>query len=263
MVELCINSPSDFWKNLSDSSGTLIVGVLGFTTAIATLVYSSYNNKRNYDFLLEKDKRDSEERSKKDELDFAKDKRERQRAYNRILGSFLKVYHSYIQHKYLFKETGVPNIPDKFLIQMVEKLDNLNVEIVSFKNLVSEESAILPELTIYLHEILNLLSRFEMVVAEIPTDISLEEYTKAKLLIQRAHSFAVEKLLDEYFSDLIDKIAIKAEISDEFLKEIREFNSNDAVEKNIEMQRELSQRYFESISRQTGQFIDINTVFEE
>jgi len=148
-------------------------------------------------------------------------------------------------------------------MQMVAKLDNLNAEIISFKKTVSEESAILPELTIYLHEILNLLGRFEMVVAEIPTDISIEDSAKAKLLIQRAHSFAVQELLDEYFTDLIEKMAIKAEISDEFLKEIKEFNSTEAVERNMEMQSEILKRYIESISRQTGQDIDVNNIFPE
>ncbi len=257
MIELCINSTNDFWKNFS----TLIVGVFGFTMAILTLIYSNFNNKRNHKFLLEKDKRDREDRLKKDELDFAKDKRDRQKAYNRVLGSFLKVYHSYIQHKYLFSESGVSNIPDKYLMKTVEKLDNLNFEIISFKKTVSEESSILPELTIYLHEILNLLGRFEMVVAEIPTDISEEDSINAKLIVQRAHSFAVEELLDEYFTDLIEKIAIKADISDEFLTEIKEFNSTGTIERNMEMQNEILKRYIESISRQTGQDIDINSIF--
>jgi len=66
MTDLCINGTDDFWKNFAASSATLIVGILGFTMAILTLLFSSYNNKRNHSFLLEKDKRDREDRLKKD-----------------------------------------------------------------------------------------------------------------------------------------------------------------------------------------------------
>jgi hypothetical protein len=263
MTESCIIGTGELWKNFATSAATIIVGILGFTMAILTLIYSNNNNKRNHSFILEKDKRDREDRLKKDELDFAKDKRERQKAYNRVLGSFLKVYHSYIQHKFLFSELGVPNIPDKNLMQFISKLDNLNSEISLFKKVVSEESAIIPELTIYLHEILNLLGRFEMVEIELPADNSIEDLQKTKLLVQRAHSYAVQELLDEYFTDLIDKMAIKAEISDEFLKEIKEFNSIETVERNTEMQGKIMNRYIESISRQTGQNIDLNNIFPE
>lgn len=259
MTAFCILCLDEFWKNLT----TLMVGTLGFITAILTLLYSNYNNKRNYNFLLEKDKRDRLERLKKDELDFAKDKRERQRAYNRVLGSFLKLYHAYIQHKYLFKESGVSNIPDSYLIQIVDKLDNLNVEIDSFKKTANDEAAILPELTIYLHEILNLLGRFEMVTEQVQVGIPTEALPTAKLLFKRAHSYAVQELLDEYFIDLIDKIAIKADTSQEFLKEIKDFNSTETIERNFEMQNEIMKRYFESISRQSGQQIDLQSIFNQ
>ena len=67
MIELCINSTDEFWSKFATSSATLIVGIFGFTMAILTLIYSNYNNKRNHSFLLEKDKRDREDRLKKDE----------------------------------------------------------------------------------------------------------------------------------------------------------------------------------------------------
>ena len=253
MLLQCFCDTSDVSNNFNASSATLIVGILGFTTAILTLIYSNYSNKRNHNFLLEKDKRDREDRLKKDELDFAKDKREKQRAYNRILGSFLKLYHSYINHKYFFKETGIPILPDSILTQIVEKIDNFNSEVKSFKKTFNKESEIVPELTIYLHDILIILERFKIVVTQISNDPSIEDPEKIKLIVQRAHLFAVEEMLDKYFIDLIDSIANKAEVSDEFLEEIKEFNSKETVDKNIELQSELFNRFLESISRQTGQ----------
>lgn len=248
----------DFWKIFASGTATLIVGILGFTSTILALIFSNLNTKRNLNFLLEKDKRDREDKLKRDELDFAKDKYERQKAYNRVLGSFLKLYHSYLQHQYIFNENGLKVIPDEYLLAIVEKIDNLDVEILLFKKIVSEESAILPELTIYLHEIQNLLSRFVIVAEQFSKDNSDIEGKDTKLLIQRAHSYAVKEMLDEYFEDLIEKLAIKADVSEDFLNEIRKFNSDETIEKNMESQSEIMKRFFESLSKQTGQNITDN-----
>ncbi|MFC0878931.1 hypothetical protein ACE01N_20220 [Saccharicrinis sp. FJH2] len=258
MIELIFNTTNDFWKNFATSTATLTVGLLGFITAILTLIFSNSNNKRNHYFLLEKDKRDREDKLKKDELDFAKDKRERQRAYNRVLGCFLKVYHSYIKHKFLFNEDGISIMPDKYLIQMLDKIDNFIEEINTFKRIVITETEIIPELTIHLHELLDILSRFELLSAQIPTDPSQPDTEKMKVVFQRAHTFAVSELLDEYFTDLIEKLSKKAEVSDDFIDLMKEFNSSETMERNIKTQQEIMERMMQSLSRQLGQDVTIN-----
>ena len=251
---------ADVWKSFITAGATILVGLFGFTTAILTIVISYWYNKRNLNFLLEKDKREHESRSKRDELEFAKDNREKQRAYNRILGSFLKVYHSYVKHKYLFDENGVNNFPDEYLIQTVEKVDNFKYEISVFKKCFNEEAEIIPELTIYLHEILDLLGRFELLDSQIVVDPNNPQSQSAKLIWQRAHIFAVSDLLDKYFEDLIETIAKKADVSDEFLIELRAFNSKDTVEYNINIQKEILDRMLASLSRQTGQTVTLDTL---
>ena len=254
MILLCVDKSFNFWRDFSP----FLIGILGFLTALVTLIYSHYNNKRNFEYLSEKDKLNREDNLKRDNFELKKDKKERQKSYNKILGSFLKVYHSYLKHKMLFDENGVNNIPDEYLIQQIDKIDNLNDEIKTFKKVANEQAEIIPEITIYLYEILDLLGRFEMTLEQIPKGLSLEEEGPTKLLIQRAHSFAVEELLDEYFTDLIDQIAIKAEVTDEFLTEIKEFNSEESAQKNLGIQNEIMKRYLESLSRQTGTKFDIN-----
>jgi len=138
---------------------TLIIGLLGFTTAILTLIFSHLNNNRNLTFLLEKDKRDREDRLKRDELEFNKDKWDRQKAYNRVLGCLLKVFRSYIVHKHYYNEKGVENIPDSLLPQLLDKIDHFNSDIKSLNKTVNIETEIIPELTIILHEFLDLLTQ--------------------------------------------------------------------------------------------------------
>jgi hypothetical protein len=245
MITFCANDSFGFLKTISTSSVTLIIGLLGFTSAILTLIYSHFNNKKNLNLLLEKDIR------------------ERQRAYNRVLGSFLKVYHSYIKHKYLFNEDGVLIIPDKYLVQMLDKIDNFNSEINSFRKCIANETEILPELTIYLHELLDLLGRFELLSSAIPTDPMNPNSEQMKVLFQRAHTYAVKELLDEYFTDLIETIAKRADVSEEFLQDINAFNSTETIEKNIKMQEEIMTRMMQSLSRQLGGDVKIEDFFSQ
>jgi len=257
IILLCIEKSSNIWFSYIP----FLIGILGFISAILSLIYSNKNSKRNLDFLRNKSEKDRDDSLERYKLEDEKDRSERQKAYNRVLGSFLKVYHSYIKHQYLYSENGVLNIPDEYLVQQIENIDDLNIEIKSFKNTVNEQAEIIPELTIYLYEILDLLGRFELVVSQIPMNSNLQENNTAKLLIQRAHSYAVQEILDDYFSDLIEMIAKKAKVSNTFLKEIKDFNSNTVKEHNIEIQNNIMKRYLESISRQTGQDIDINNMF--
>jgi hypothetical protein len=260
MINFYFEGQEDFFKSTITATATIIVGLLASFTGILTIIVSYYSNKRNLNFLLEKDKREHESRQKKDELEFAKDTRDKQKAYNRILGAFLKVYHSYVKHKFLFDEKGVNNFPDQYLLQTLDKIDNFKIEISSFKKRFEEEAEIIPELTIYLHEILDILGRFELLDGQIPVDPNNPDAETAKLVFQRAHTYAVSELLDSYFEDLIEKIARKADVSEEFLKELKDINSKDSIEFNIRTQKEIMDRMFASLSRQTGQEINIDTL---
>jgi len=222
--------------NNSTAIVSLIVGTLGFLTAILTLIFSSRNNRRNY------------------KLQEHKENRERSKSYNRVLGNLLKVYHSYIKHKHLYKDEGVQDFPDAVLVQFVDKIDNFEVEIVKFKKVVENESEIIPELTIYIHELLDLLSRFELLSEHIPiNDSSIE-----KLVFKRAHNYAVSELLDEYFDDLILKLSQKADIEENFIETLKEFNSDDTICKTIKIQQKILKRMMESLSKQTGQNLEIS-----
>lgn len=124
---------------------SLIVGIAGFLSAIITLIFTVRNNNRNYKIQAEKH---ANEKSK---------------SYNKVLGSLLKVYHSYNKHKFLLKEDGMDNIPDKNLIKMIDLIDDFECEIKRFKETTNSESEIIPELTMELHELNDILSRFQII----------------------------------------------------------------------------------------------------
>ena len=230
-----LNSLSEAWKT---ALATVTVGLLVFIATMLTLIFSSRNNKLNYKLQIEKEKG------------------EKQKSYNRVLGSFLKVYHSYLKHNLLFSEEKHKFAADNQLLLVAEKIDNLTRDIESFKKTIDEESEILPEITFLLHTILDILDRFEIINSEISSDFGLGEVENPKLILKRAQAFAVKEILDNSFQELIKKIAIKADVSDEFLLELKEYNSQTYEQISLEYQDEIFKRFLESLSRQLG--VDFN-----
>lgn len=222
---------------------SLIIGALGFISAIGTLIFTTRNNNRNF------------------ELQTEKNEREKSKAYNRVLGNFLKVYHSYIKHKHLLNENGMQNIPDFALEQAIDKTDNFEHEIEKFRIVVDNESEIIPELTIQLYEILDLLGRFQIMSEQFRNNSFDLNLQKNKLVLKRAFIFSIKDLLDEYFTDLINYLSEKAEVSDEFKKNLAEFNSEETIERNLELQSTLLERMLASLSRQLGRTVTIDELF--
>ena len=102
-----------------------------------------------------------------------------------------------------------------------------------------------------------MLDRFEIFSSEISNDIKFQNTEITKLVLQRAQNFAVKEILDEMFQDLIEQIAIKAEVSNNFLNDIKEYNSETYEEKSLENQQHIFKRFLESLSRQIGKEIKV------
>lgn len=219
---------------------SLIVGALGFLSALVALIFTVRNNNRNY------------------KLQADKNEREKNKSYNRVLGSLLKVYHSYIKHKYLYSDDGVKNIPDFALIKLIDKIDNFEPEINRFKIVADNESEIIPELTFQIHELLDLLSRFQLMSEQIANDEFDSDLQKNKLMLKRAHIYAVKELLDEYFLNLIIDLSKKADVDDEFQKALSEFNSDETIKKNLELQKTLFDRMITSLSKQLSRTVTMD-----
>lgn len=224
-------------KILNDSTtiASLLVGTLGFFTAILTIVITSRNNKRNYKLIENKENR------------------EKSKSYNRVLGCLLKVYRSYIMHKQLYNENGMANFPDKALVEFIYKIDKFENEIAKFKQVVDEESEIIPEITMSLDELLDILSRFELLSEQIPKSNSNTDSKMLFLIFKRAHIYAVSELLDEYFKEIILEISKRSEVDNEFIKALQDFESEDAIEISVDIQKTVLDRMMESLSRQVGE----------
>ena len=238
-AEKMIEQEQIFLKNTT-AIVSLTVGVLGFLSAIGTLIFTARNNNRNYKLQAEIDER------------------EKTKSYNRVLGNLLKVYHSYIRHKHLYNDDGMKDIPDNSLIKFINKIDNFEFEINRFKIIANNESEIIPELTIQIHGLLDILSRFQLMTEQIPNDEFNADLQKNKLVLKRAHIFAVSELLDKYFSELINDLSKKADVDNEFQKTLSEFNSDETIEKNLELQKILFDRMIESLSKQLNRAVTMN-----
>lgn len=224
---------------------SLIIGGLGFLSAIGTLIFTARNNNRNY------------------QLQIDKDEREKSKSYNRVLGNLLKVYHSYIKHKHILHENGLKDFPDFMLEQLIDKIDNFEQEIENFRNVVENESEIIPELTIQLHELLDLLKRFQL-MSELFRDYEFDlNLQQNKIVLKRAFIFSVKELLDEYFLDLINDLSEKAEVTDGFKENLAEFNSEETIERNLELQNKLIERMLDSLSRQLNRPVSRKELFPE
>lgn len=227
----------------------LIVGVLGFVVAILTFIYTNKNNRKNL------------------ELSQSIDRRDTQKSYNRVLGSLLKVYHSFLKHKMLFNEDGVEHMPDEVLMLKIEELDSFEDNIEYFKVVTTEESEIIPELTLYIHELIELLEKFRLVsehfsslgsVGGIPDD----QLQLLKLAFMRAHNFSYQEILDEYFIDLIELISDKADVEDGFLEEVKSYNSEESSSESLTIQSKIKSRLEESLSRQLGEDFSFDDFFK-
>jgi hypothetical protein len=229
--------------NDTTATVSIFIGILGFLSAIGTLIFTIVNNKRNY------------------KLQFEKNEIEKSKAYNRVLGNLLKVYHSYVKHKMLFAENGVENIPDFALIQMIDKIDNFEEEIIKFRVVAEKESEIIPELTFEIHDLLDILGRFELMTEHTKSPEFENGPPNNVLIIRRSHIYAVQEILDEYFSSLISDLSKKADVDSEFQKSLDAFNSAESLEKVVEMQNEIFERLLASLSRQVREEIKLEDIW--
>ena len=150
------------------------------------------------------------------------------------------------------------NFPDHILEQIIGKVDSFENEIEKFQVVINNESEIIPELTIQLHEILDLLGRFQIMSEKFKNKEFNLESDMNRLVLKRAHLFSVKELLDEYFSELINDLSEKADVSDKFKEIMFEFNSEKTRKSLLEIQNLLIERMLESLSRQLGRKITFN-----
>ena len=143
---------------------SLLFGLLGFITAIATIFFTSRHNSNSL------------------RLQQNKEEWERKKAYNHVFGRFLNLYHSYVKHKFLFDDEGVEILHDDILIKSVDLIDNFQNEVNKFRNVVDKETEIIPELSLLIHELLDLLSRFELIGSMIPINVEDPNSLKSKLM---------------------------------------------------------------------------------
>ncbi len=236
--------------NNSTAIASLIVGGLGFLSAIITLIFNAHNNNRNFEL-----------QAKINSLQNEKENREKSKAYNRVLGNLLKLFHSYVKHKQLLDENGVNNIPDNYLLQILDEIDSFENEIERFNIVANNETEIIPELTMQLHQLLEVLNRFLFMSKQFRDNESDSYLQDNKLILKRAFVYSICEFLDDMFNDVINELSQKAETTNEFKILIAQFNSEKTIKKSIEIQEKLTKRLLESLSRQLGKEVTKEELF--
>lgn len=234
----------------STAIASLVVGGLGFMSAIATLMFNAYNSKKNFELQV-----------KINNLQHEKDNRDKSKAYNRVLGNLLKVFHAYVKHKQLLSESGFKDVPDEYLLKLLDEIDSFESEIVKFNSVANSETEIIPELTMQLHQLLEILNRFLLMTKHFKKNQSDSYLQENKLILKRAYIYSVSEYLDEMFDDVIKELSYKAETSNEFKDLISQFNSQETINQSFEIQEKLILRLLESLSRQFGREVTRDELF--
>lgn len=184
-------------------------------------------------------------------ISFNNGKKKKRESYNRVFTGLIKLYYSYIKHKGLYSEKAIFGVPDEEYIQVVKHIDTFDSDIQKFQNLLIDEVEIVPEISLKVHTVFEIIDRFGVIDrignSGIPnTEISDEE----KLSIKRAQFFALDEFLSDFFKDIIEEIAKKTSVKKKFINDLFYLGSDEHEKETFDEQLKLIKRYYESLNRQ-------------
>jgi len=182
---------------------------------------------------------------------YYKESKKKKQAYHKVFTGAIKLYYSYQKHRVLYREEAVLGMPNEIYIVIVKHLDSFNADIDSFKNIIEEETEIIPEISLTTHAMFDIIDRFRVIdrisaSGQPNTEISDNE----KLVIRRAQFFALEEFLSEFFKDVIEEIRKKTLVSKTFTNRLFYLNSDEYEREAIVEQINIMKRYYESLHRQ-------------
>jgi len=184
-------------------------------------------------------------------ISYISDRKRKKQAYNRLFTGLIKLYHSYLKNKQVFAEKQVFDLPDEIWATVAKHLDNFQDDLKEFKDCVNRETKIIPEISINFHFLFDAVGRLTVIdkIKIIETSLSMPT-DQVKLIIKRAQFYALQEKLDDYFNDLIDETCKKTTVTKEFVKRLKELNTDKELREMAIEQEKIMYRYLESLYRQ-------------
>lgn len=179
------------------------------------------------------------------------DKKKKQEAYNRTFVAIVKLFYSYQKHKNLYAEKPSFNLPDEVYSLMVKHIDTFDNDLEYFKESVIKESEIIPEISIESHILFELSDRILILdrMGLVETVIS-EMTNEQKLMAKRAQFYSLEKVFDEFFENILEKVRKRADVKKEFMDKLSYFGTIEYEIENFNFQKEIAKKYLDSLYRQ-------------
>lgn len=182
---------------------------------------------------------------------FWSDKKKKQQAYNRIFVAVVKLFYSYQKHRNLYDEEPPFNLPNEVYSLIAKHVDTFDQDLECFKEFILKESEIIPEISIESHVLFELADRIRIMDRMSPNEPMIREMTaEQKLMSKRAQFHSMGGLFDDFFKNIIDNIRKRADVEQEFLNKLSYFGTEEYENENFKLQKELMNKYFESLCRQ-------------
>ncbi len=184
-------------------------------------------------------------------ISYFKENKKKKESYHKVFTGTIKLYFSYQKHKMLYQEETFMGFPDEIYMVIVKYLDTFNHDIENFKKIIEEETDIIPEISLTTYAMFDIIDRFRVVdrissSGQPNTDITDSE----KLTIRRAHFFALEEFMNDFFKDVIEEIRKETLVSKKFTNRLFYLDSEDYQQETFQEQMNIMKRYYESLHRQ-------------
>ncbi len=179
------------------------------------------------------------------------DKKKKQEAYNRTFVAVVKLFYSYKKHRNLYDEKPSINLPNEVYYLITKHIDTFDKDLETFKESIIKESLIIPEISIESHLLFELADRILIMdrMGLVETVIS-EMTNEQRLMAKRAQFYSLEKVFDEFFENILEKIKKRADVKKEFMDKLSYFGTVEYEIENFNLQKEIAKKYVDSLYRQ-------------
>ncbi len=179
------------------------------------------------------------------------DNKKKKEAYHKVFTGTIKLYFSYQKHRIIYQEQAVLGMPDDIYILITKHLDSFNMDIEKFKQVIDEETHIIPEISISTYAMFDIVDRFRLIDKISTSGQPNTEITdNEKLVIRRAQFSALEEFMKEFFKDVIEEIRKQTLVSKKFTKRLFYIDSREYLQKAMKEQMNIMKRYYQSLNRQ-------------
>lgn len=182
---------------------------------------------------------------------FWTERKKKQQAYNRTFVAIVKFFYSYQKHKSLYAEKPLFNLPENVFHIISKHIDTFNNDLENFKESIIKESEIIPEISIEAHFLFEFADRIRIMDKMSLLEPEINEMNdRQKLIAKKALFYAMKIDFENFFGEVIPKVQKRADVEKKLQEKLSYFGTEDYEIENLKKQKEVINRYLESMLRQ-------------